>query len=211
MGKNIIVVAFVSAFLGAVFVFFQRSEKLAVKKLQAREVVPERHSRISIEEFVLYEYEDHKATGTFQGKLAQFQDPDILEVFGDVRGSRLNGETKEFVTSEAATMRFNSKGLSDLVKDAKLQSVVLENQVRFGTDDVTMDTDYAKYENETGKLISDRPVRIHNPQTDLRGKKGFEYDSHTQDVKIFGPLEARIVSTALTKVGPKERELARSD
>lgn len=193
MGKHIIVIAFVSAFVGAVIVFFQRSEKQAVKKLQAREAGTERHSRISIEDFVLYEYKDHHATGTFQGKLAQFQDPDTLEVFGGVRGNRLEGEHKEFVASEAATLRFSSKGLAELVKDAKLETVVLENQVRFGSDDVTMYSDYAKYDNATGKLVSDRPVRIQNPQTDMLGKKGFEYDSHTQDVKIFGPMEGTLV------------------
>ena len=193
MGKHFIVIAFVSAFIGAVVVFFQRSEKQAVKKLQAKEVVSERHSRISIEEFVLYEYQDHHATGTFQGKLAQFQDPDTLEVFGSVRGNRLEGDHKEFVAAESATMRFASKGLTELVKDAKLQTVLLENQVRFGSDDVTMFTDYAKYDHASGKLVSDRPVRIQNPQADMLGKKGFEYDSHTQDVKIFGPMEGTLV------------------
>jgi hypothetical protein len=196
MGKNIVVIAFVSVFIGAIVVFFQRSEKLAEKakmKLQAKEAVSEKHSRISVEEFVIYEYEDHHATGTFQGKLAQFQDPDTMEIFGSVRGNRLNGEHKEFVASEAATLRFASKGLSELVKDSKLQTVVLENQVRFGTDDITMFTDYAKYDHETGRLFSDRPVRIQNPQADMFGKKGFEYDSNSQDLKLFGPMEGTLV------------------
>jgi hypothetical protein len=194
MGKNIVVIAFVSAFLGAVFVYFQRSEKQSVKqKLQARESVNEKHSRISIEEFVLYEYQDHHATGTFQGKLAQFQDPDTLEIFGSVRGNRSNGEHKEFVAAESATMRFASKGLGELVKDAKLQTVLLENQVRFGSDDITLFTDYAKYDHETGKLVSDRPVRIQNPQADMLGKKGFEFDSKTQDIKVYGPMEGTLV------------------
>ncbi len=192
MGRHIVVIAFVVALIGSVVVFFQRNEKQS-HKLAAKDAVNESHPRIAIEEFVLYEYEDHRATATFQGKLAQFQDPDTLEIFGAVRGNRLSGEHKEFVAAESATLRFASKGLTELVKDSKLQTLVLENQVHFGSDDVSLFTDYAKYDHETGKLVSDRPVRMQNPQADMLGKKGFEYDSKTKDVKVFGPMEGTLV------------------
>ena len=192
MGKHLVVIAFVSAFFGAVVVFFQRGEKSA-HKLVSTDPARDKRSRITVEEFVVYEYEDHHPTGTFQGKLAQFLDPDTLEIFGSVRGNRLNGERKEFVAAEAATLLFASKGLSDLMKESKLQTAILENQVRFGSDDITLFTDYAKYDHETGKVTSDRPVRMQNAQADLLGHKGFEFDSNTQDVKVFGPLEGTLV------------------
>jgi len=192
MGKYIGVLAFALVLGGAVLVFFQRSEKKP-QLLQAKDAAHEKHSRVTVEDFVLYEYEDHHATGTFQGKLAQFQDPDTLEIFGSVKGNRLKGEHKEFVSAESAIMRFASKGLSDMVKESKLQTVTLERQVRFGSDDVTLFTDFAKYDHETGKLVSDRPVRMQNPQADMLGKHGFEYDSKTQDVKVFGPMEGTLV------------------
>ncbi|RZA15876.1 MAG: hypothetical protein EOP10_25590 [Proteobacteria bacterium] len=191
MGKHIIVLAFASAFIGAVVVFFQRGERQAKKPVAVES--NEKHSRVTIEEFVLYEYRDHHATGTFQGKLAQFEDPDTLEIFGNIRGNRINEGKKEFVAAESAALRFSSKGLTDLVKDSKLETVTMENQVQFGTGDITMFTDYAKFDNASGKLVSDRPVRMKNPQADMLGKKGFEYDSKTQDVKVFGPLEGTLV------------------
>lgn len=192
MGKHILVVAFVFAFMSAIVVFFQRAERQA-KKPPGVEAVEGKHSRVSIEEFVLYEYKDHHATGTFQGKLAQFEDPDTLEIFGNVRGSRLLDGKKEFVAAESAVLRFSSKGLSELLKSSTLETVTLENQIRFGNSDITMFTDYAKYDNATGKLVSDRPVRLQNSQADLLGQKGFEYDSKTQNVKVFGPLEGTLV------------------
>ncbi|MES2745876.1 MAG: hypothetical protein V4655_10645 [Bdellovibrionota bacterium] len=191
MGKHLIVLAFASAFIGAVIVFLQRGERQAKKPVTVES--NEKHSRVTIEEFVLYEYRDHHATGTFQGKLAQFEDPDTLEIFGSIRGNRINEGKKEFVAAESAALRFSSKGLTDLVKDSKLETVTMENQVRFGTGDITMFTDYAKFDNASGKLVSDRPVRMKNPQADMLGKKGFEYDSKTQDVKVFGPLEGTLV------------------
>lgn len=191
MGKHLLVAVFGLAFFGAVLVYWQRTEQRA--KRGPGSDGPEKHSRISVEEFVIYEYKDHHATGTFQGKIAQFEDPDMLEIFGNVRGNRVIEGRKEFVASESAALRFSSKGLSELVKESKLETVTLENQVRFGSSDVTMFTDYAKYNNETGKMISDRPVRVQNAQGDFLGHKGFEYDSKTQDVKVFGPLEGTIV------------------
>ena len=197
MGKHILVLAFAFAFIGAIAVFFQRAERQA-KTPPGVEAVEEKRSRVSIEEFVVYEYKDHHATGTFQGKLAQFEDPDTLEIFGNVRGSRTNEGEKEFVAAESASLRFSSKGLSDLVKESKLETITLENQVRFGSNDITMFTDYAKFDNAKGLLVSDRPVRIQNQQADLLGRTGFEYDVKTQDVKVFGPLEGTLVDVQKT-------------
>ncbi len=191
MGKNIIVGIFFTIFAGAVFVFLQRGERQARKAPDPDEA--EKRSRISIEEFVLYEYKDHHATGTFQGKLAQFEDPDMLEIFGNVRGSRVVNGKKEFMASEAAALRFSSKGLSELIKESKLETVTLENQVRFGSSDLSLFTDYAKYDAASGRLVSDRAVKIQNPQADMIGHKGFEYDTKSQDVKIFGPSEGTLL------------------
>lgn len=191
MGKHLLVALFGLAFFGAVAVYWQRGEQRARSVPGAGDT--EKHSRMSVEEFVIYEYKDHHATGTFQGKLAQFQDPDMLEIFGNVRGSRVIDGEKEFVASEAAALRFSSKGLSELVKNSKLETVTLENQVRFGSADVTMFTDYAKYSADTGKMVSDRPVRMQTSQGDMLGHKGFEYDSSTQNVKVFGPMEGTVV------------------
>ncbi len=191
MGKQLFVVAFLSAFLGSIIVFFQRGERQAKKAPEAES--GETRSRVTIEEFVLYEYKNHRATGTFQGKLAQFEDPDTLEVFGNVRGNRTEDGKKEFVAAESASLRFSSKGLSELVKESKLETVILDNQVRFGSADITMFTDYAKFDNASGKLVSDRAVRVQNPQGDMLGSKGFEYNTKTQDVKVFGPSEGTLV------------------
>ncbi|MBC7660260.1 MAG: LPS export ABC transporter periplasmic protein LptC [Chitinophagaceae bacterium] len=197
MGKHFVVIAFVTFFLSAVMVFFQRGEKKAnAKKIVSTEIIGparDKRSRVTVEEFVLYEYDDHHPTGTFQGKLAQFLDPDTLDIMGAVRGNRMNGEHKDFLASEAATLKFGSKGLADMMKDAKLETAEFENQVRFGSDDTTIFTDYAKYETATAKVTSERPVRIQNAQVDMLGRKGFEYDQKTQDVKVFGPMEGTLV------------------
>lgn len=192
MGKHFVVIFFASALLGAVVVFLQRGERPA--RAKASEETPhDTHARIVLEDFVVYQYKNHLATETFQGKHAEFVDPDMLEVFGDVLGTRLQSSKKEFVAADSLRVHFESKGLTELVKNSKVLSSEFENDVRVGYDDNVLYTDYAKYVHADEKLISDRPVRIQAPRAELKGSRGFEYETKSQNLKIFGPMEGTLV------------------
>jgi hypothetical protein len=90
-------------------------------------------------------------------------------------------------------MQIAAKGLVELMKNSRPQLTTIENQVRFGYDDVILYTDYARYLHDQERLISDLPVRIQGPKVDLMGSKGFEYQTKTKDLKVFGPLEGTLL------------------
>lgn len=193
MGKHFVVILFASALLGAVVVFLQRGERPARVKASEETTGHDKHARILLEDFVVYEYTHHQVTETFQGKHAEFVDPNMLEVFGDVLGTRHQSSKKEFVAADALRVHFESKGLTELVKNSKVIQSELENEVRIGYDDNVLYTDYAKYIHADEKLISDRPVRIQAPRAELKGSKGFEYETKSQNLRIFGPMEGTLV------------------
>ncbi|MFY7930417.1 MAG: hypothetical protein ACOVS5_16195, partial [Oligoflexus sp.] len=153
----------------------------------------EKTPRILLEEFTLYEYQGSKAVSSLSGKFASFMDPNTVEMFGNLQGQRLDSKRREFFAAESATMQFAAKGLVELMKNSRPQLTTIENQVRFGYDDVILYTDYARYLHDQERLISDLPVRIQGPKVDLMGSKGFEYQTKTKDLKVFGPLEGTLL------------------
>lgn len=192
MGKNIIVALFLLMVGTAFFIFFRREPDLPMK---VRDASKAKEPRIYLEEFTVYDYERHKMKSTLSGQAATFLDPDLLEVKGGVQGQKLDSPHKEFLNAELATVHFASKGLVDLMKASRVQSSEVRNQVRIGYDDNIIYTEYAKFLAEQQRLVSDVPVRILGPQVDLMGSKGFEYQTKTQDLKVFGPLEGTLIGT----------------
>jgi LPS export ABC transporter protein LptC len=185
MGKNIIVALFVAILAAAIFVFIQRDKQDKSERVGSKDQVP----RISLEDFTVYKYEQHKTVSTISGRFANFVDPDQLEIFGSVQGFNHKAKKKEFFASESATVQFAAKGVVDLAKNSRIIKTEIENQVRFGYDDLILYTDYARYLNEEGRLTSDLPVRIQGPQLELKGEKGFDFNNNSGDLKVYGPLE----------------------
>lgn len=191
MGKNIIVALFVAILAAAIFVFIQRDRQGKPERIGNKDKAP----RISLEDFTIYKYEQHKTVSTVSGRLANFVDPDSLEMFGSIQGFNHKAKKKEFFAAESATVHFAAKGVVDLVKNSRIVKTEIQDQVRFGYDDIILYTDYAKYMNEEGRLTSDLPVRIQGPQVELKGEKGFEFNNKTGDLKVYGPLEGTMRGT----------------
>jgi len=185
MGKNIIVALFIAILAASVLVFIRRDKNAKLEPVGVKDKVP----RISLEDFTVYKYEKHKTVSTISGRFANFVDPDSLEMFGSIQGFNHQAKKKEFFASESATVHFAAKGVVDLVRNSRIIKTEIENQVRFGYDDIILYTDYAKFLHEEDRLISDLPVRIQGPQVELKGDKGFEFNNKTGDLKVYGPLE----------------------
>ncbi len=185
MAKNIIVALFVAIMAAALLVFIRRDKQAKPEPMVGKDKVP----RISLEDFTVYKYEKHKTVSTISGRFANFVDPDSLEMFGSIQGFNHQAKKKEFFASESATVHFDAKGVVDLVRNSRIIKTEIENQVRFGYDDIILYTDYAKFLHDEDRLISDLPVRIQGPQVELKGDKGFEFNNKTGDLKVYGPLE----------------------
>lgn len=190
MGKNIIVALFLLMVGTAFVIFFKRKPDTPFKEGDRSKA---HEPRIYLEEFTIYDYEGHKMNSTLSGNAATFMDPDLLEINGSIQGQRLDSPRKETLNAELATIRFASKSLVDLMKSSRIESCEIQNQVRIGYNDNILYTEYAKLLADQNRLVSDVPVRILGPQVDLMGGRGFEYQTKTQDLKVFGPLEGTVV------------------
>lgn len=180
-----IVAVFLLVLSAAILVFLRRGRPDSSERPYVRERLP----RLSLEDFTMYKYEQHRAVSTLSGRFANFIDPDTLEIFGSIQGFNYEAKKKESFSAESATVHFAAKGLVDLIKDSRIISTEIENQVKISSDDLLLSTDYAKFIHEEDKLISDLPVRIEGPQMEFVGRKGFEFNNKNGDLKVFGPLE----------------------
>lgn len=185
MGKNLVVVGFLVCCGLAIYVLVTRGEPDGLSESIHENPEP----RISLEDFTLYKYKGHKADATVSGKLALFMDPNMLEVYGSVRGLRHNSEKREFMSAESATIFFETSGLAELmVKEAKVAKAEIEDNVNIGVKYNRLKTEFAELLPEKGILQSELPVSLKGPTGDFRGEKGFRYFLNDEKVKIFGPI-----------------------
>ena len=185
MGKNVVVFLFLLTCALAVYV-------LATRKIVApidSDPDAAKEPRVSLEEFTVYKYEGHKVTSTFSGKLAHFVDPNILEIYGSLRGLRHNSEKREYVSSESATVYFSASGISQLMDNAKIVEVELEDNVNVGVKFHRLLTEFAEYLPNQNLLQSELPVTLKGPNGDFEGKNGFLFHLQKEKVRIFGPIE----------------------
>lgn len=190
MGKNSVVALFLFTVATAIYFYLGRESSAPLEELEpGQKQVP----RVQLEEFTIYKYDGHKALSTVSGKIASFLDPNTLDVMGNIQGQTLDSPHKEFFTAESARVTFAAKGLSELMKNSRIQRTEIENRVRFGYQDNVLYTDYAKYLHEEQRLLSDVPMQIKGPRIDMKGSKGFQYEAATQDLKVFGPLEGTLL------------------
>ncbi len=193
MARKMLVLAFIFLLALSIWVFMTSDKKADKTRLLGREHAP----RMSMEEFTVFRYENHRPISTLSGRYANYIDPNTLEIFGSIQGFNYQSKKKEFFSAESATAHFDSKGLVDLVNNSQIQSFELENQVRFGYEDILLYTEYAKFLNQEHRLFSDVPVKIVGSQVELRGEKGFDYNSKTGDLKVYGPLKGTSKSQSI--------------
>lgn len=185
MGKYIISGVFL-VFCGvSLLVFFVRDDKLLKEQVNMSEKLP----RIILEDFTLYKYREHSVKATFTGKIAHFRDPNILEVYGEIRGLKHNSEKREHISAESATVVFHANGIVQLLEESRVKTCEIENNVQVGSGNDVILTQYAQYSGDKNHLRSDVPVKFSNPTAQLKGKNGFVYDIETGDLELIGPIE----------------------
>ncbi len=193
MGKNIVVALFLCACALAGYVLFTREPRKV-----SNVVINKKDPRVSLEDFTIFRYKGHQAEATFSGKLGLYVDPNILEIYGSVRGMRHNSTKREYVSAEAATVYFNTNGLAQLMEtQAKVTRAEVQENVNIGMRYNRVVTEYAEYLPTPPVLQSDRKVELKGPTGDFVGQKGFHYLLDQESIKIFGPIEGVIQGDAI--------------
>lgn len=195
MGRNIIVAAFLATFLVSLFLFFSRDDSSLRDQVDARSKQPV----VTLEDFIVFRYDGHQLKGTLSGRLANFLEPNIIELYGNVQGKKLQGDQQNFASAESGTVFLSASGISQFLKDSTVRRATLENDVRIGVNQSVLNTEYAEFLAPNEKIQSDRPVLIYNSSGRFKGNTGFEYSLKSEDLVIFGPIEGLLQS------GPSKR------
>lgn len=185
MGKNIIAASFVILSMVSIIYFFSREEKSSSKDWDNSD----KHPRLILEEFTVYRYKAHQVQSTLTGRIAHFIEPNILEVYGDIRGLKHNSPRKEHIAAESASIYFRSHGIVQLMSSSKVDRCEVENNVRIGIDDSLISTQYTQYLGDNHLLRSDVPVVFTGSDSSLTGRGGYTYDINSGELELFGPIE----------------------
>lgn len=197
MGKYILVIGFLLTSALAVYVFMSRDDRSLRDQLgQSGGNKP----RLILEEFTVYRYRDHRVIGTLSAKMGQFLEPNILEIYGDIRGMRHDSGKREFVNAEGSSTIFRSRGVIQLMKDPEIIKTELENDVQFGFEDTIIFSQFAEYLAEPGVLRSDVPVLVRSPQGSLHSQTGFLYDIEKESMELYGPIQGTLQNNGLPQV-----------
>ena len=195
MGKNVVVVLFIVTCLLSVYVLMTR------KNPEDRVLDPDaaKEPRVSMEEFTIYKYRNHQVVSTFSGKLSHFLDPNLLELYGSLRGLRHNSVKREYVSCESSTVYFKANGISELMKDATVTKAELEDNVNVGVSYNRLLTEFAEYLPSEDLLQSELPVTVKGPTGQIQGNNGFSYLLGEEKIKIFGPIKGVLQGAELPK------------
>lgn len=195
MGRNIIVAAFLATFLVSLFLFFSRDDNSLRDQVDARSKQPV----VTLEDFIAFRYDGHELKGTLSGRLANFLEPNIVELYGNVQGKKLQGGQQNFASAESGTVFLSSAGVTQFMKESTVKRATLENDVRIGVNQSVLNTEYAEFLAPKEIIQSERPVLIYNSSGRFKGNNGFEYSLKSEDLVIFGPIDG------LLQPGPSQR------
>ena len=190
MGKNVISILFIGVSVVAIYLFTIREDKTLREQVSSSVKSP----RVTLEEFTLHRYKNHQVLSTLTGRIAHFLDPNILEMYGNLRGLRYDSPNREYFSAETASIYFASNGIVQLLQNSEIHKAEVENSVNVGTQDKLLRTQYAQYQAKKDILTSDVPVTFMAPNSIFIGNAGFEYKLDTEDLVLFGPVEGTLQS-----------------
>lgn len=189
--KYILTLIFSLLSIAAVLVFLVREERRPSQREGSADVTP----MLSLKEFVVYRYLDDQVRWTVSAKLGNFLDPNVVEVFGSVEGSRVVDDETEIVTAESAVAYLDANSLSDSVKDAQISRVEIDSSVNIAMKNYAIKTDYAEYTVKSQTIESDLPVTVEQKANFFEGQNGFNYNLNKDLLTIKGPLKGVVKSS----------------
>jgi LPS export ABC transporter protein LptC len=187
LGKKIVIAGFLVCLALAFYVFLTREDRTR-KDAQAE---AQKQPRVVLEDFSIYRYEAEALVGKLTSRLGHFYEPNIVELDGEVRGERINGEgERETLGAESATAYMKSNSLMKLMdQTTELDRAELNGFVEVGLKEHLLSTDYAEFVNSDKLVRSPRPVRVEGPGRVFMGDEGFQYEVETQILEMKGPVK----------------------
>jgi hypothetical protein len=145
--------------------------------------------RVVLEDFVLYRYTSAVLTSRVSAKLGNVFEPNVVELYGDVEGSRNREDHVERMGAEFAKATFASESLEQLTQKPSLDKVEMSDFVRFYLRDEVLETSHAEFHQATSQVTSNTLVQIRGPGRNLSGDKGFVYDMSKDEIDLLGVVK----------------------
>jgi hypothetical protein len=187
LGKKLTIVAFLICLGIAVYVFLTKESKSLRDNIQ---IGGSREAQVVLEDFVAYKYEGSRLDAKLSGKLANFYEPNLVEIDGDIRGERATEDGKEFFSAETASAYFKSGSLTGLMdKNIELDRAEISGFVEVGLKNYLLTTDYAELLNDRQMIRSNRPVRVEGEKRLFAGEEGFTYDLNKESLYMPGRVK----------------------
>ncbi len=151
-----------------------------------------REARIAFEDFTATRYTAGKVTQVARAKSAYLLEPNMLELFGDVSIRSLRGKGKnehwEQTYCETATAYFRSSNLSQMLTSSSMDHVDLRGFVKLEARNLSLETDYAVYNQASGILQSQAAVMVRGKGHFFKGDGGFSFDVRKENLNVAGPV-----------------------
>lgn len=187
LGKKLTIISFLICLAIAMYVFASKESKSLRDNLVVGDA---RDAQIILEDFVAYKYEGSRLDAKLSGKLANFYEPNLVEIDGDIRGERATSEDKEFFSAETASAFFKAESLTGLMeKNVELDRAEVSGFVEFGVKGHVLTTDYAELLNDQQQIRSNRPVRVEGIDRMFAGEEGFTYDLKKESLYMPGRVK----------------------
>ena len=177
--------------VAAIYLFWTRDQVALRKQV---ENVQTNQPRIALEDFTIYRYANNRLISTLSAHLGSFVEPNIIDVYGNIRGIRHDSPRKGYLLAQSAQGHLKSLGVIQMMNGADLDYAVFQKDVRLGWDSTTVKTEYAKFSADRNVLDSDIPVEIQTPTAHFSGENGFMYDVEKENMTILGPIKGVITS-----------------
>lgn len=193
MGKTLLIIFFLVSLALSFFVFLSSETESPREQLLS---VGETEPRIVVDDVFVYQYVNHTIESNFSAKLGHFLEPNLVEVYASVRGTRYRPKNQvESIKCEAASVTLAADTMTDLFnqQDIGLIKGEVEDQVQLGLDDNYLYTEYAEYLAVSQLVQSKEPVVGEGPNRKFRGEQGFVYDLKTEVLQMSGLVSGEVV------------------
>ena len=186
MGKPAVITLTLLLFAVALVVLFTRDEDPLSERLQRN---PTRYPRIVLEDFTMFQSKNSELRATVTGRLSNIYDPNIVEISGDVRGTRiLSKGREEAVSGETATAWFDTPSLTALLGTPKLTRAEMRGFVEISAQQHIITADHVEFDAVANRVFTTVPVRVEGPSREFTGESGFNYDVATEKVEFPGKV-----------------------
>jgi hypothetical protein len=150
-------------------------------------------AQVILEDFVAYKYDGARLDAKLTGKLANFYEPNLVEIDGDINGERATSEGREFFTAETASAFFKAGSLTGLMeKRLELDRAEISGFVEVGLKNHILTTDFAEILNDRQIIRSNRPVKVEGEGRMFAGEDGFTYDLKQASLYMPGKVKGAV-------------------